>query len=189
MLTLTSPGLAAIASNPVPLAVLVEMMLSGGAVYLNTSSLNLTIGGNTYLGTGGLGKIDTVQDSPAEIKPLRFELSGVPSTAIALVVSTPVQGAVVNVKVALYDPSTYAIIETQLKWSGFIDTMTISDGHPTATISVNAEHAGIDLIRPAGNIYSDADQQMLYPGDPSLQYLATQIDMRVIWPSAAYFYR
>ena len=165
------------------------MYLPGGNLFLNTGGIDLLIGGNTYLGLQGLGKIDVVQDSPAEIKPLRFELNGVSSTMLSVVLTSPVQGSVVNLKLAIFDPATYLIIETHTKWSGFLDTLTVSDMKGKSTISANAEHAGIDLLRPSGSIYSDSEQQRLYPGDPSLQYLTSQIDMRVVWPSAQFFFK
>jgi hypothetical protein len=186
MRTLSTAAQAALLRNPVPLAILVEMDLASGNLWLNTSSLDLTIGGSVYYGTKGLGKIDAIQNTPAEIKQLQFELSGVPTTSIALVLTEPVQGKTVNIKLAIFDPDTYQVIEADLIWSGFLDAMAISDGH-TSTIQVTAEHAGIDLIRPTASLYSDAEQQRLNPGDTGLQYMVDQVDVRVVWPAAAYF--
>jgi hypothetical protein len=186
MRTLSSAAQTALQSRSIPLAILVEMDLASGTLYLNTSSLSLVYGGNTYTGTGGLGKIDTIQDTPAEIKQLQFELSGVPTTSIALVLTEPVQGKPVSIKLAIFDPSTYQIIEADTIWSGFLDVMSISDG-PTATIQVTAEHAGIDLIRPSGSLYSHAEQQRLAPGDNGLQFMVDQLDWRIVWPAASFY--
>jgi hypothetical protein len=185
--TLSSAALAALQRTPLPIAVLVEMDLASGQLYLNTASVDLTIGGTIYYGTKGLGKIDSVQDNPAEVKQLSFQLSGVPSTEIALVLTEPVQGKPVRVKVAIFSPDTYQIIETEMRWAGLLDVMAIEDSATTATIQVTAEHLGIDLIRPSGSLYSDAEQQRLHPGDPSLQFMADQVDVRVVWPAAAFF--
>jgi hypothetical protein len=187
MRTLSAPALAALQRNPLPIAVLVEMDLASGALNLNTSSLTLTLGGTTYLGTGGLGKIDTVQDTPAEVRALSFELSGVAPSSVALVLTEPVQGKAVRLKVAIFDPDTYQIIEAEMRWAGILDTLAIDDGKPAATIKVSAEHAGIDLIRPSGSLYSDAEQQRLHPGDPGMQFMADQVDIRIVWPSAAFY--
>lgn len=185
MRTLSTAALAALQSNPVPLALLVEMDLST-PLNLNTSSLDLVLSGATYYGTKGLGKVDAVQETPAEIKPLKFELSGVPSSHIALALTEPVQGKAVRVKLALFDPSSYQIIETRLRWAGRLDVMEIEDGPQTAVIKVSAEHAAIDLIRPTVSLYSDAEQRRLYSGDPSLQYMADQAEMRIVWPAASW---
>ena len=89
-------------------------------------------------------------------------------------------------KLAIFDPDTYAVLATYLRWSGLLDVMAIEDGPATATIKVSAEHAGIDLIRPTVSLYSDAEQRRLAANDPSLQYMADQQDMRVVWPAASW---
>jgi len=185
MRTLSTAALAALQRSPLPIAVLLELDLST-PLYLNTSSLTLVVGGNTYLGTAGLGKIEAIQDSPAEVKPLRFELSGVPSSAVSLALSEPVQGKAARVKLVIFDPDTYAGLATYLRWSGLLDVMSLEDGQVTGTIKVTAEHAGIDLIRPTTSLYSDAEQRRLAANDPGLQYMADQQDMRVIWPAASW---
>ena len=183
MRTLTAPALAALSGNPLPLAILVEMDLSS-PLNLNTSSLNLVIGGITYTGIGGLGKIDAVSESPAEVKQLKFELSGVPSTSIALALGEPVQGKAVRIKLAIFDPVTYLILDTRLRWAGLLDVMSIDEGNGTAVLSVTAEHSGMDLQRPVTSLYSNAEQLRLHPGDTSFQFNVFQVDARIVWPNA-----
>ena len=185
MRTLSAPALSALQRNPLPIALLIEMDLSA-PIYLNTGGIDLTIGGVVYSGTQGLGRVDAVQESPAEIKPLRFELGGVPSTMIALALAEPVQGKAVRVKTALFDPDTYQIIETRLRWQGLLDVMSIADGMPTATVQVSAEHSAIDLLRTVTSFYSDAEQRRLFAGDPSLQYMASQAEVKIVWPAATW---
>lgn len=185
MRTLSAPALAALQRSPLPIALLIEMDLTA-PLYLNTGGIDLTIGGITYSGTQGLGRVDAVQESPAEIKPLRFELGGVPSTMIALALAEPVQGKAVRVKTALFDPDTYQVIETQLRWQGRLDVMAIEDGIPTATVQVSAEHSAIDLLRTATNYYSDAEQRRLNSNDPSLQYVAGQAETKIVWPASSF---
>lgn len=186
MRTLSTPELAALQRNPVPLAVLVEMDLASGALNLNTASLDLTIGGTTYYGTRGLGKIEAVQDSPAEIRPLAFELSGVPSTSIALALTEPVRGKAARIKLAIFDPDTYQVLGAHLRWAGLLDVMAIDDGGGTATLKVTAEHAALDLLRSTPTLYSDSEQRRLYSNDPSLQFMADQVEMRIVWPAATW---
>lgn len=183
MRILSAPALAALQGRALPLAVLVEMALST-PLNLNTASLNLVIGGTTYYGTKGLGEIGEVTESPSEVKPLRFTLSGVPSTSIALALTEPVQGKLVTLKLAVFDPTMYQVLDVDPIWVGRLDVFTIDDGGATSTLSVTAEHAGIDLTRPGNLLYSDAAQQTLYPGDYAFQYLNDQVEQRIVWPSA-----
>lgn len=183
MRTLSAPALAALQSRSLPLAVLVEMALSS-PLNLNTASLDLTLSGTTYYGTKGLGAIEAVQETPAEVRQLRFTLSGVPSTSIALVLTEPVQGKLVTIKLAIFDPITYQVLDVRTRWAGRLDVMTIDDGGSTGTVTVTAEHAGIDLTRPGNSLYTDSEQQRLSPGDFSFQFLNDQVEQRVVWPSA-----
>lgn len=185
MRSLSVEALAALQRVPLPIAVLVEMDLSS-PLFLNSSPLNLVIEGNTYLGTKKLGKIEAVRDTPAEIKPLKFELSGVPATSIALARSERVQGKAVRVKVCLFNPDTYQPLDVRLRWAGRLDVFTIEESRESAVLQVTAEHIGIDLLRPVNSLYSDVEQRRLYPGDPSLQFMADQVEMRIQWPAATF---
>lgn len=185
MRTLSTAALAALQRSPLPLAILVEMDLTT-PLYLNTSGMDLNIAGVTYTGAGSLGRIGAIQDSPAEIKGLAFELSGVPSEMMALALAEPVQGKAVRIKLCLFDPDTYQPLDVRLRWAGLLDVMSIEDGMPLATLQVSAEHSGIDLLRGHASLYSDAEQRRLNPGDPSLQYMADQVDMKIIWPAASW---
>lgn len=176
---------AALQGGLVPMAVLVEMDLST-PVYLNTSSLSLVIGGITYSGTGGLGTVGAVQDTPAEIRQLQFSLSAVPSASIALALAEPVQGKAVRIKLAIFDPSSYQLLDVRLRWAGRLDVFSVDDGAGTATIAATAEHAGIDLVRPYTSYYSDTEQRRLYPGDLSLQFMADQTEQKIVWPAATW---
>lgn len=186
MKTLSTAGQAAIASGMVPMAVLVSMAFPS-PLNLCTSNLNLVAAGTTYTGVAGLGKISAVQTTAAEIRQLQFELSGVPTANLALMLSGTVQGTPVTISVAILDPATYAVTDVVPIWAGQLDTMTVDDTATGSTITVTAEHVGIDLNRPAPLYYIDADQQALYPGDLFFQYTSQQFDQQIIWPAAAYF--
>lgn len=187
MRTLSVEGAAVLAAGLTPpIALLVEMDLTA-PLYLNTSNIDLEIDGTTYYGTRGLGKIGPLSDTPAEVRGIQFELSGVSSDAIALALAAPVQGKAVRIKLAVLHPADYTVLDARNRWAGLLDVMSISESGGMATIAVSAEHAGIDLARPASSLYSHAEQQRLHPGDLFLQFLADQVDRRVVWPSREYF--
>lgn len=186
MRTLTGAAITAISGKTLPMALLIEMDLTA-ALNLNTSNLNLVIGGTTYYGTKGLGKIGAIEESSAEVRGLQFELAGVRSDMLSLALSEPVQGKAVRIKTAIFDPATYTVLDTRLRWAGRLDVMTIADADQASVITVTAEHAGIDLTRPASSLYTDAEQQRLRAGDLFLQFLADQVEQRIVWPSAEFF--
>lgn len=186
MKTLSTAGQTACASGKVPMTVLVEMDLTS-PLFLCTSNINLVLGSATYYGLKGLGRINPVQTTPSEIKQISFELSGVPPEMVSLALSEPVQGKAVRLKLAIFDPSTYTVLDTITFWSGQLDVMSIQDTASTGTIAVTAEHVGIDLNRPANSFYTDDEQQALHPGDLFLQYASQQVEQQIVWPSASYF--
>lgn len=186
MRTVTPAAAAALASGHVMLVPLVEMDLSS-PLYLNASPLDLDVRGTLYQGTRGLGKINAVADTPAEVCGLSFELSGVRTDALSLMLSEPVRGKAVRLKLAILNPADGSVLDVHQRWAGWLDVMSLSESGGTGTITVTAEHGGIDLTRPASSYYSDDEQQRLHPGDLFLQFMSDQVEQRITWPVAAWF--
>lgn len=187
MKTISPAGMAALAAGVSPFSVLVSMAFSPSPLNLCTANVNLVADGVTYLGVAGLGRIGAVQNTPSEIKQLQFDLSGAAVSNLELLLGTPVQGTPVTLALAIVDPLTYAVTDVVPMWAGTLDTMILDEGTTASTISVTAEHVGIDLNRPAPLYYADADQQALFPGDLFFQYTSQQFDQQIVWPAAAYF--
>lgn len=185
MRTLSAGEITALQGATVPMAVLVELSLST-TVRLCTGGIDLVVGGNTYYGTQGLGRIDTVADSPAEIKPLGFEITGVSSAAVSLALNEPVRGRDIIVSTLLLDAS-YQPLTQRVRWQGKGDMMVLREQGGTAAIQVRAEHCMADLLRGTVTYWSDAEQRRLYSNDPSLQFMADQVEQRIVWPAASYF--
>lgn len=186
MRSLSTAAAAALAGAVVPIAILVEMDLTE-PLFLNTSSLDLVIGGVTYYGAKGLGQIGSIQETTAELPKITFELAGVQPTMISLALQEPVQGKAVRIKMAVFDPTTGALLDVRLRYAGWLDVMSIADGKDAAAISVSSESATLDLLRPSGIYYSDSDQQSLVPGDLAFQYVNDQVEQKIVWPSASFF--
>lgn len=186
MRTLSTAAAAALAGQCVPVAILVEMDLTD-PLNLNTSSLDLTIGGTTYFGTGALGQIDPITETSSEIPQVGFTLAAADPTMISLALQEPVQGKAVRIKLAIFDPSTGALLDSPLRYAGNLDTMSISDGRDSASIKVTSESVLLDLLRPKGLYYNDLDQQSLAPGDLAFQFVNDQVEQKIVWPTAAFF--
>jgi len=185
MRTLIAPVAAALSQSNVTLVQLVEMQLST-PLLVNTSSWDLTWAGRTFLGIAGAGRIDTIDDQPGELKGLGFELSGVPSSMVSLVLSELVQGKPVFIYTAIFDANAQ-ILDAVVEWAGWLDVMTIAEAAQTATVTVSAEHVGIDLLRPGNQRFSNQDQQRRYAGDTFFEYVVDQADQQITWPAASYF--
>jgi hypothetical protein len=186
MRSLSPAAAAALSGQAVLIAILVEMDLTE-PLNLNTSSLDLTIGDVTYFGTGALGQVEAIRETSAEIPQIAFTLAGADPTMLSLALQEPVQGKAVRIKLAIFDATTGALLDTRLRYSGFLDTMSIQDGREAASIRVTSESVLLDLLRPTGIYYNDLDQQTLFPGDLAFQYVNDQVEQRIVWPTAAFF--
>lgn len=79
------------------------------------------------------------------------------------------------------------MLDAALEWQGVIDTMAITEDGSTATVSVSAESAGLDLLRAVPTRYTDIDQQRLYPGDRFFEFVTAQAEKTIVWPAKEFF--
>jgi hypothetical protein len=186
MRSLASNAVTALNGGRVALALLVEMQLTA-TLRLNTSGQTINHNGNDWIAAGSLGTIEEIADTSAEHAPLRFSLSGVPSSNLAIALSEPIRNKPCFVWLAVLDADTQVVLDTPLSWSGTLDNMTITQSGETCVISVSAEHAATGYARPKPLRYTDADQQKLYPGDTSMRFIASQAQHQDIWPAASFF--
>lgn len=190
MRTLTAPALAALASNAVGMALLVEMELTS-TLRLSSSSWTINYGGNDYLGAGLLGSVERVNDSPSEIKPLRFVISGVPTETIAIALAEPIRNRPCKLRLAILDSETHAVLDAPIVWSGTLDQMPIThqtdeSGRSTCTIAATAEHRGATFGRVKPLRYTNGDQRKLFPTDTSLRFIPVQVAHKDIWPASSF---
>ncbi|MDT7836449.1 hypothetical protein [Aquabacterium sp. OR-4] len=186
MRILSADELAALQAPVVRMAVLVQMELTS-TVRLNTSGLDLEVGGAVWYGTRGLGRIDAVTEAVADIKPLGFELSGVSSAAVSMALNEPVRNRAISVYSLLFHPVSNAPLTPRLRWQGRGDAMVLREEGGAAVIQVSAEHCAMDLLRGVPSYWSDTEQRRLYGNDPSLQYMSDQVDQQIQWPAASFF--
>lgn len=191
MRSFAAPVLAALASSSVGLVQLVRIEFDSGDVLLNTSNQSIVWDGLTYLGAGELGTVSAVQDQPGEAQGLSLQLAGGSSAylALALDASDQVQGARVSVRTAIVDTATYTVLDAPLDWVGRADAMSIQEDGDSAVITLAAESNAVDLLRGNAATFSHADQQARHSGDRAFEYVVSQADQPVIWPSREFFYK
>ena len=93
----------------------------------------------------------------------------------------------------MFDATTEQILDAQPEAALVLDQLSINDSAPnadgqvTSTISISARHMGAVFARPKPLLYTDEEQQRLYPGDRCLEFINTQTSTEVIWPEAEFF--
>lgn len=186
MRVLEAASLSVLNGRVVPIVMLLEMQLDE-TVYLSSAGMDFEYDGKTWMGAAKVGEVSDIRDSSGERQALTFTLSSVPTDLLSLSVGQKVRGKRVRIYEAILDPDTYAVITAPLVWSGRLDQMSISEGANDGRISVTAEHAGTSFSRAKPLRYTDGDQQRLYPGDKSMQFVVSQANHKDVWPAAAYF--
>jgi len=162
----------------------IELLFDSGILRLWTGSGDATIDGNTYVGTGNLLNISTVEET-TEIaaRGATITLSGMSSEVISLALQSPYQGRVCNIYFGVVSGSTYSNL-TQI-FSGYMDEMNIDEGAEYGTIELKVENKLIDLERQRTRRYTSEYQKSIYPGDLGFDFVDSLQDKKVVWGRAS----
>lgn len=138
--------------------------------------------GHTWQGLGALGEISPIEES-ADIKAngVTFQLSGVPSALIATVLGDNYSGRPVKVWVAALNSARGVVADPYMIFSGRMDNVEIDEGPVTSVIRVNAESRLVDLQRSKEWRYTHEAQQLHFPGDRGLEFMATAASTPFLW--------
>lgn len=168
------------------LSQLLDLDLASGNLRLTTAGVDIDWNGDTYIGRRMIAA-EAIRDQGGEVQGLNLQLSGVPSEFLSLALQEQVQGRPVRIWMAIADADDGSLLDVILSWAGTCDRMPIKQSGNTATITVTAEHRGIAFARPKGLRYTDGDQQRLFPGDKSLEFIPSQAQHQDVWPAASFF--
>jgi hypothetical protein len=188
MRALAGPAAAALSARELSVAQLVYMEFPGFPIALCSANSDIVFAGVTYRGAAGLGTIAPINDAPGEIKGIQLELSGVPTEYLALALDDAdiVQGTVIAIRLAIMNIAGL-VLDAPLDWAGRLDTMSIQEDGETCSISVTAESVAVDLLRGNALTTSDADQRSLHPGDRAFEYVISQANIPIVWPTKQLF--
>jgi len=181
-------------------------------LFFNTQTLrfwtglgNLTVGGETYTGTGQLLQIGEIgETAQISARGATLTLSGIPSNLISLALNEPYQGRLCKIffgaidanRAYLTDESgNYILAEDSSRidlstgnpneiveiFSGYMDQMNIEEGAETSTIGLSVESKLIDLERPRVFRYTDQNQKSRFPNDKGFEFVEDLQDKRFNW--------
>ena len=165
-------------------------------LYFWTGLGDTTIDGITYIGTGNLMQISSIQET-AEIQAAGATLtfSGIPADMLSLALSVPYQGRIGKIKFGLIDADNNLLqLETAFNmllesgidiglenpeqsnvlvdmFVGYMDQMNIDESPDTATISLSLESKLLDLDKPVIRRYNNESQKALFPNDKAFEFL------------------
>ena len=150
-----------------------------------TGYSDFTILSQTYLGLGNLINISQVQESAdTKASGIKVVASGLNTDILSNSFNQTQQGIVVNVYFGVLTTTSnaQAIVDTPYEiFSGFVDTVTISEEGETSAISFNIESKLISLERPLDFRYTDQDQKFFFPNDRGLEFVDDIQDKVIAW--------
>lgn len=159
---------------------LTQIGFASGILYCWTGYGNLIWNGNTFTGTGTLGKVDQCTDtSDLSSQGTTFILEGVSLALLALAIGEVQQGLVAKMWLGLMDNTPALIADPTLIFSGLTDVCKIDENGETCTISLTCENKLARLSTPASRRYTADDQAIDYPGDRGFDYVPSLQDQQV----------
>jgi hypothetical protein len=159
----------------------VDIDFPTGHLRLHTWVGQIIWGTNLWEGVGKLGEI-TGGEEDAEMRPVSFSmrLSGVDAALVQAARSEEYHGRTVRVYRGWFNRDTGVLVATpEQRRVGLIDSMRVSLGLNTGSITVTCETELARWQRPRGLLYTHESQQLLYPGDRGFDMVPT-IQTRVL---------
>lgn len=196
MITLDANALAAVSAAVRGVAHLVTLDFLSGLQRYTTWPTALVVGGNTYIGVGGLGQIAPIGESE-DTKTDRLMLSLLVTNSALLAASignaTEYRGRAVTISLQLMDATFIPTGAAVLRWAGIMDRIKVmrtvpkllEDGSTsTGRIEVECSRSGMARVRHAeGQRLTHAQQQQRFPGDLGLSHVQELVERPQRWLS------
>ena len=129
-------------------AYFVRMIFDNSVLNIWTGTGNIAFGGNTYTGTGDLLNISEITES-AELQAtgINVTLTGIKSSFLVIAKDEQYQGRELIVSFGAFTTAGALIADPAIVFSGFMDTMTITEAAEYSTITVAVENKLIAFER------------------------------------------
>jgi hypothetical protein len=167
---------------------LVELAFTSGTLYLTTWPVNVTIGAQVYTGIGGLGGVGEIKESEdGQTQTLQLTLSQVNASNLSLALgnASSYQGRSARVLIALTDANLRVTGSPVLRFSGFMDKVSIKrQTGNVGQIVLECATGGFDVRKsPNGLRMNDVQHQSRHPGEIGLAYVQGLISNPQLWLS------
>lgn len=181
---LAAGNLTAVTGEVVARTMAVALDFPGGVVRWNGSTVDIAIGGNTFLGIGVLGSIGVIEEG-AENRAygITVGISGIPRDSVALALTQEYQGRPATIWEVQLDANGMPIGTPPLVFRGRMDQMSVTLGD-TATVTVRLENRLADWERARVRRYTDEDQKRLFPTDKGFEFITATVDKDIVWPAS-----
>jgi hypothetical protein len=184
--TLTSEMQTATTASVVRPFFLISLHFPGDTLRFWTGNGDLQDGNNTYIGAGDLLSIsDFAENLDLQAVGVTLTLNGVKETLVQKARDTAYQGKLATIKLGAFDIAGDMIDDPVTVFRGTMDVMTINEGAETSVITLTLENTLLQLERTKVRRYTDADQQIDYPGDKGFEFVNALQEAEVVWGRAS----
>lgn len=165
----------------VPWCALVELGFDSGTVRLTNAGCSMLWDGETWLGAGQLTDLEPVAETATpQAAALNLRFSGIEATWRDVVVSEPFFGRPAKIWLALLNDEMEIDEDPVLIFEGRIDEPTLTIGDEIS-IQLSLENRFGDWNRPRLALWSDADQQLRFPGDRFFEQATAMENTSIVW--------
>ena len=163
----------------------IRMAFTSGDLLLSTTYSDLTINSETYTGAGNILGISPINET-ADTRAVGIEiiLNGLDSSILSAGLNDDVQNMAVKVYFGVLTTTgnADAMVDNPYEiFSGFVDTVAITDEGEASTITFDLESRLISLERPLDFRYTDQDQKHFFPNDKGLEFVDDLQDKEIKW--------
>lgn len=186
-----SSGMQAVSTADVVRPIfLVRMVFDSGET---PNELNLWSGvgdlaydSETYTGVGDLLAISPISETAdMTASGMNVTLTGVKSSLVVIAKDHEYQGRPLTVLLGAFDASGDLVADPTVIFSGFMDTMTISESGETSTINIAVENKLIAFERARVRRYTAEDQKIDHPTDKGFEFVTAIVEKEIIWGRAS----
>lgn len=143
---------------------------------------NLTWNGDTYTGVGTLGGVSEIEETTdLQANGVKFTLSGIPSSVLAVAIGEMQQGLPAKLWLAFVDASNALVLDPVLLHDGLTDVPSIAESGETCTVSISSESRLIDFQKARVRRYTPEDQKFDDPADLGFQFVAGLQDKQIVF--------
>jgi hypothetical protein len=154
----------------------VEFNFTSSPIRLWTGHGDKTIYTNTYTGSGDLLSISGLEEvADLSAKSITIGLSAISSSIVSLALQEPYQNRECTVYLGINDLEPLEI------FSGYMNTMNITDEGETSSIQLTVDSKLVRLERASNWRYTNENHQARYPNDTFFSYVTDLQDKQVVW--------
>jgi len=179
---LTAPVEAAVTSDVVYPILLIQGFFDSGTMRLWNGIGEFSYEGNVYSGAGEILRVSEVMEtSSVEARGSTFEMSGIPTSLLAIALGEDYSGRKVTQHFAVLDADGQLIGTPYLFFSGKMDVMEIQKGAATSIIRISAENDLIRLKRATPRRRTPEDQKQKYSFDSFFDNVISLQSKTLLW--------